>query len=614
MIAPSDRSTLTEALQPPPGYRFDAGVATTYSLSLGALLGLPAHIAVLAGQESNAEDDPVRALEGLRRAGQKLAVFCERGRIEGPAKGNALAVMAEGMVHEVRAPHGGTFHPKLWALRFTAEHEGTTPTSRLRLLVLTRNLTWDRCWDLTLCLEGEPMRTRPEGNGNKAVADLLRWLPMNVVGKAPDAARKEMIASLARDVERARWELPEGFTRLDLHVLGMGARPTPWAPFADDGKTSEALIISPFVGGRALQLIADRCSGPVQVVSRGDELDRVSPSVLEGLGGVHILKPDMDLSEGEEHGDGETLHGLHAKMAVFRRGQLVHVAVGSANYTTRVMQQGTNVEVVADLSGTPRNVPTPDQWLGDAYLGPLLDSYTPAAEPDPAVAERRLLEDELEKLRAKVAAVDWVVSCAPAQDMAWSLTLSTRSIALAGCTLQAWPLSVLAERARPVLGGKAELGIFASHEVTALIGFRLTLDDERAKALGVAPVCFALEAQLKGAPSDRGDALMAHLLGNRAAFLRFLGLLLDDPTMADSTAGEATTSRKEKGLAALATNAPLFEQLLRSYARDPERLKAIDRMVKRLKDREIAGEPCIPEEFMALWNVVGEALGKRRTR
>lgn len=612
MIEPNDRSTLTEALQPPPGYRFDAGVATTYSLSLGALLGLPAHMAVLPGQEGTAEDDFVRSLEGLRRASQKLAVFCERGRVEAPPRGNALAVMAEGMVHEVRAKHGGSFHPKLWALRFVAEDKGTMPKYRVRLLVLTRNLTWDHCWDLTLCLESESIQAKPEDNQNKAVADLLRWLPLNVVGKGPDAASKAMITSLAKDIERARWQLPEGFTQLDLHVLGMGTQPGQWAPFANDGKTSEALIISPFVADCALQVVAKYCTGPVHVISRSEELDQVSPSVLNRFSGKHVLKPEMDLSEGEEDGHGDMLHGLHAKMAVFQRGKRVHLAVGSANYTKRVLQEGTNVEVVVELSGMLRNLPSPSQWLGEKYLGPMLDSYTPAAEQGPEVAERREIEDRLDTLRAQVAKADWVLACAPAQDAGWMLSLSSPNLHLEDCTLQAWPLAVLAERARPVVGGKAELGTFACHEVSALLGFRLALEDVRAAALGVGPVCFALEATLKGAPNDRGDALMAHLLGNRAAFLRYLGLLLDDPTLAGSASGGETKGRKGKGAAGLATDSLLFERLLRIYAREPERLQTIDRMVKRLKGREVAGEPCLPDEFVTLWNVVGKAVGKGR--
>jgi hypothetical protein len=610
MIQPSDRSTLTEALQPPPGYRFDAGVATTYSLSVGALLGLPAHIALLAGHEGAADEDPLRALEGLRRASRKLSVFCERGRMEAPARGNALAVMAEGMVHEVRARHGGAFHPKVWALRFVANEKTTMPPTRVRLLVLTRNLTWDRCWDLNLCLDGVPMKAKPVDNQNRALADLLRWLPANVVGKAPDDERTAMITSLAKDIERADWELPQGFTRLAFHVLGMGKRPEPWVPFADDGKTGDALIVSPFVAGRALQVLADRCSGSVQVVSRSDELDRLPDGALNGLAGIHVLKPDAILSEGDEQGADETLRGLHAKMAVFQRGQRVHVAIGSANYTNPVVQQGINVEVVAELSGTLRHVQAPAAWLGNDYLAPLLDTYTPAQEEDPEAAERRMMEERLEALRRNVALAEWTLTCVPGEGSGWALTLASPGFAAGACSLQAWPLSVLAERARPVHEGTAALGTFAAHEVSALVGFTLTLEDSRADALGIGPVSFALEARLHGAPDDRGDALMAHLLGSRAAFLRYLGLLLDDPAIHGGSAGAGTADRTSKGEAALQLQYPLFEQLLRIYARDPDRLQAIDRMVHRLKDKEYEGEPCLPAEFVTLWDVVGKALAK----
>jgi len=57
-------------------------------------------------------------------------------------------------------------------------------------------------------------------------------------------------------------------------------------------------------------------------------------------------------------------------------------------------------------------------------------------------------------------------------------------------------------------------------------------------------------------------------------------------------------------------NYPLFEQLLRIYSREPERLEAIDRMVKRLKDKQFDGQPCLPDDFLALWEVVGNAIGK----
>jgi hypothetical protein len=41
VLAPKDRTLLLESLRPPPGFRLDAAVSTTYSLDLMALLVAP---------------------------------------------------------------------------------------------------------------------------------------------------------------------------------------------------------------------------------------------------------------------------------------------------------------------------------------------------------------------------------------------------------------------------------------------------------------------------------------------------------------------------------------------------------------------------------------------
>lgn len=609
MIQPSERSTLTEALQPPSGYRFDACVATTYSLSLGALLGLPAHISLLADKDNSAEEDPLRLVEGLRRAGRRLAVFCERGRMDAPPAGNALAVLVEGMVHEVCAPHGGAFHPKLWALRYVASDGAAEPASVVRLLVLTRNLTWDRCWDVSLRLDGVPQKAKQPDN--KPLADFLRWLPRNVQGAPPDQERQDMIVSLAKDIERTAWELPQGFNRLMFHVLGTGKRPLPWVPFESDGRTQDVLIVSPFVRAGALQLLRAACAGDFRLVSRADELDALPESAGLNDGEAYVLKPDSVLSEGEEAGQGDALQGLHAKMAVFQRGQRVHVAVGSANYTNAVVQRGSNVEVVAELSGTVNRIPAPRQWL-DEHLQALLDAYTPGQDEDAEVAERRLLQDQLEGMRRQIAGAAWTLRCEAHSKSGWELSLSCPDFVLAGAGVQAWPLAVPAERARALHAGHVDLGTFASHEVSSLVGFQVTLVDARATSLDVAPLRFALEVSLEGALQDRGDALLAQLLGSRAAFLRYLGLLLDDPTITGGGTHVEPMGRTRIGKDGygLSASYPLFEQMLRIYAREPERLEVIDRMVKRLHGKSFDGQPCLPDEFLALWSVVGNAIGK----
>ena len=87
MLDPNDRSLLTNALTPPPGMVFDRGLVTTYSLDLLALLTVPLHLTWLAGGADAALlSDGVRLLEGMRRVGERLAVFADYGRLQAPSQ------------------------------------------------------------------------------------------------------------------------------------------------------------------------------------------------------------------------------------------------------------------------------------------------------------------------------------------------------------------------------------------------------------------------------------------------------------------------------------------------------------------------------------------------
>ena len=157
MLDPNDRSLLTSLLTPPLGLVFDKGIATTYSLDPLSLLGVPVHLAWMANRDdASILQDPIRLLESLQRVAKRLTVFADRGRIAVPGNGNPLFSMLESTIAEVRAPGGGAFHPKLWLLRF-ADPSNQRP-AQLRLGVLSRNLTSDRRWDLSLVLEGEVQR------------------------------------------------------------------------------------------------------------------------------------------------------------------------------------------------------------------------------------------------------------------------------------------------------------------------------------------------------------------------------------------------------------------------------------------------------------------------
>lgn len=599
MLDPNARSLLTDALTPPPGMRFDTGIATTYSLDPTALLTMPIHLAWLAsGQDRDLLTDPIRMLEALRRVASRLTVFCQRGRMQAPDRPHVLYGLLEQMLHESVAPFGGSFHAKLWLLRYVPEQVDATPF--LRLIVQSRNLTFDRSWDISLKLEGKPSETNRRHN--IPLGKLLDALQTKAVcQKAMSLQRKKLVASLVDDARRADWELPEGFDKLRFHVLGLDAKP--WLP----EPSRELAIISPFVRPEALRRLAQTTERPRLLLARSEELEAVPPEVLKLFESTRILTEQAASGETEDDQAGDEL-GLHAKVYVQQcgwGGSETHIILGSANATDRVVTPGVqarSLELLIELVGKRNAVGSIDDLFAENGLGDLLMEYSPGPtlEMD---HERIAAEKMLERVRAQLASSAWLIHCSPS-DGGWALALSVdRRPDFEAVDVNVWLLSVGCERSVSVasLGPEqtAELGTFATEEVTALLGFQIRTEGQEVR--------FAVEAKVVGMPADRDNAIDRLIIRNREGFVRYLllllGSLVDEPVPGGRGIGSWGNTTSGTGQAP-----PLFEMLASAFARDPARVAPIARLIRRLSEGDDTS--VVPEDFLRLWKVFEQALIK----
>lgn len=589
MIRPNARSTLVEAVTPPAGYAFDTGVVTTYSLDIATLMVLPAHLAWLAASEDEGvQNDPLRLLEGLRRTTRRLSVFADSGRLHVPRMPNALVGLTEEMIHEVQAPHGGAFHPKVWALRFLREEKGGDPL--IRLLILSRNLTDDRSWDLSLCLEGQPRGGKHAAN--KELAQFVRRLPDLCRHKKPAGERLQQLQGLADDLHRCEWELPPGFSELiGFHVTGMGAKPQPLRlPVSD-----EVLVVSPFVRDSALKSVAASSKHCVGLVARQEEIALLSEE-SRGLFPLYVLDDNADLGA-EEEMQRDSHRGLHAKAFIWQKGAWTHALLGSANCTTAALDRGSNVEVMAELRGHHGKVGTPADWLTkEKGMGVLLEHYQPLdAKP---LLEQRMVDDALEAVRRRIVAAGLKLVCEMRNGARHLVALhGTDTLADVPAEVWAWPLTVSPESKRRLADAPfIELGSFLPHEVTSLTGFRVRIGEHE--------LSFGLELPLANPPKDRDAAVLALLLRNRAAFLRYLALLLGafDERGPDT---EVDGTGDWFGSTSATAEAPaLFELMLKAFSREPAKLDYVASAVERLAQAQVEGaEPLIPPDFMMMWRV-----------
>ena len=604
MLDPNQRALYADSLRPPTGRVFDQGLATTYSLGLDTLLTIPLQLALF--DRRNSDDmlkDGVAVLEALRRTSSQLSIYCQRGQIHVPAADQVLFGMLEPIVHEVVAPKGGSFHAKLWVLRYVDPNGVEDPC--LRIVILSRNLTFDRSWDLSLLLEGTLKKGKRRSN--RALERLVRSLP----GLSTRTVSKEARARanlLADELLRTDFELPENFDDISFHVHGLGGRR--WQPWESD----ELAVISPFCDDTALGDLAGSSKNPVALVSRAEELDTLSTETLDLFSSVRVLEESAETEDGEDTTESPaTLRGLHAKAYVMKTGRDTTLALGSANATRPGLLNDRNVEFVAELTGKGSRVGKVEDLLGENGFGDILTDYVrqdEAKKTDPAELEAK---QALDAARLALSEAEIIVRCtAEDESDAWRLTLCSKNpISLDGIAeLKVWPITVSASNGTNAtglsLGHEIQMGPCALASVTGFVAFEATAAAMKQQTR------FVLNLSLEGLPEDRDAAVMRTIVSNQDGFLRYLALLLadlgEDSVLPGLDGGKFNWSK----LGGKGGNGDMaiLEHLVRALAREPDRLRDVERVVKQLKEGKGSGA-VIPKEFLSLWSSFERVLGDK---
>lgn len=603
-LHPEARDLYGASLRPPPGTVFDSGVATSFSLEFETALAIPVTLALFAS-ESRDEllASPLALLEGLERTSDRLAIFCEAGRIQAqPKPQSRLCALLERMILEVTAPNGGAFHPKIWVLRYRPLDAGEP--MRMRLLVMSRNLTRDRSWDLSLSLDGHVGRGRRPLN--RSLVELVRRLPSLSTMPLPEHV-EPLIAEVSDDLERTDWVLPPQFEHVSFAVNGIGRNV--WKP----APCSRMAIVSPFCDTDALGLLADLTNKERPLlVSRSEELVTIPTAVLERFAEISVMDElaENEDGEGDDHDyqDARPLSGLHAKAYIQEMGWDTAVTVGSGNATRPALISGRNVEVFATLTGKRARVGSVTDIVGPEGFGRVLRPFR-QAEMEPLNSEKVAAEERIERARRELAGAGLRLLCtqesagAEANSPGWRLSLrAEQPLSLDRLSaVKAWPITRGEGHACDVLellrqGLEADIGSLQIFDITRFLGFRLVDESDKAEAL------FTLGVVIEGLPANRHQAILQRMIDNRETFLRYLRLLLadlGDPFAAQLASNQANGSG-DWGEAL--DDEPILEDMVRALSHRPDRLQAVRRLMERLEHPHGEDSPAIiPEDFVELW-------------
>jgi hypothetical protein len=596
MLDPEERTQTLETLRPPLGYELDCAIATTFSLDLIALLTAPLAFTLFdwEDQEGRQIADPLAILESLRRYAERISIFCQSGHISVPKHSQQLFSHLEASVFQLSLD-SGVFHAKTWVLRFISSDQPVT----YRVIVPSRNLTFDRCWDTVLVLEGELTVRRKAFALNNPIGDFINALPQLCKSPLPQRTRRA-VQVMQDELRRVDFRYPEQFRKLHFWPIGLDGKRT--KPFKNKAQRTfdRVLIISPFVNDGGLTRLNGRLGRDV-LISRPDELAKLSPTTLSSFRDVFVLNPSAGLNESAEPEDTESLSGLHAKLYIGETGGLVQIWTGSANATNAAF--AANVEFLVECEGDKSTCGI-DAFLSGAANGTSFRELLQEFDPSSIVvdAEHERLEKIADDVRRKLADQNLTATVSSNEnDFAIALAFEENISLPSGVSVRCRPITLSDARLTLLSTDVSHIAVFAPvsfEAITSFYAFKVTVTE----AKRMLEVNFVLNGRLLGAPEDRKERILTSLLSDKSAVLKFMLLLLAEGG-ADSTSLLLALRRsryQESDGRSAEIQFPLFEALVRTLDRNPAKLDQISRLVNDLKRTE-SGRNRLPDGFDEIW-------------
>jgi len=195
-------------LAPPDGYELSTAIGTTYSLDLEALMLIPVSLFYALPIEGNPDQIRYDMLDAITNASKKITLFCQKGQIKVPKKYHPLmAYWESGIVQVQMKEDNESFHPKVWIARYEKVGNATV----YRLMVTSRNLTFDQSWDMAFATMGVVGKEVVEEN--QPLIDFVEQLYSHT--------KKRVDRKFLSDLAKVKFKLPDGVQEIKFHPIGI---------------------------------------------------------------------------------------------------------------------------------------------------------------------------------------------------------------------------------------------------------------------------------------------------------------------------------------------------------------------------------------------------------
>lgn len=627
MLNPNNnRLDYGDILSPPPGYLLSFAIGTTYSLDLDALTGASLALGLSEETDSDLMKNPICLLEALQLTGDKVALFCEAGQIHLPNRVSSLYMLLEKMVYQVKtektpAINGyPAFHPKVWLLRY--ENKGAY---LYRFAVMSRNLTFDRSWDVTFCMDGK-VTGKPTAK-NAPLQDFVTYLlgQLNTGRKTPDRRKKIGIMTEIRDqLASVQFQLDDR-AFADFSFLPTGIPKSAggnWSiadtrlfrGFVRDERTEnvcggqndglhEIFVMSPFVSDGVILYFNNRSryikDARLMLFTRTMSLPRLKPEHCDRFA-IYALRDAVTFGEStisEESNTPVQKQDIHAKLYMTRKGSDSDLYLGSLNATHNAVFG--NIEFMICLHGKNRNINmdilTRDLFCGQEG-GP--DDPFERIRIDETGTDEEDAQNDLDRFVKMICRLNPSAVVRPAGEFYdVNLSFGGRKDSFEDVQINVWPL--LTKKKQPF----AREMLFTSLNIMDLSEFYgIEVTD------GKRTVSRIIKVPTTGMPENREREVITSVVSDKACFYRYIAFLLGDSfiltALETGESGTGSNSRNDHGTADMLP--ALYEKMLRTAASDPDRFRQIDALM-----RSISKDGIIPDDFARVYEIFRKAVNRK---
>jgi hypothetical protein len=588
-----DRLDYGRLLIPPENYQLNRGVATSYSLNLNTLLSIPVALFYAQTLEGDLTGERFQVLESIQKIASTVTVYIQNGCIHVPEKYNRLYSFIEDMIVPVQMGNAfSSFHPKVWVLRYEAKDNSKDVF--YRAIVLSRNLTYDRSWDVAVSLEGR--RGKKIQHPNQPLVDFIGFLS--------DKQAFPESEKFLDDLRRVEFEVPNRFNAFSFHPMGIpGYEESP----IKDHEATNALCMSPFLSGRLLKQIRGQIDEDFWLLSRKQELNRQDEETLSLFKTYCLSDLVVDgerLSDVEEGIVEVQEQDLHAKVFVFSHGRRANWYLGSANATSAAFEK--NVEFVLGLESRQRAARLEkliEELISDEEQLGIFERFEQEdlgeLPPEEETSSNQVRKLEFDLLNAPIKAGLTLSENQENYDLQIEVDLSKVSFP-DGYRVTIHPFCI--ESTEQSLIAEQKQGIeFQNINETNISKFVTLSISHRSEMLRR----FLIRLPLENIPPNRLNKIFQSIVNSRDRFFAYLAFLLNDEVskedllgdMADKISASSDSESRNPFY-----DMPIYEQLLVAASRNPTKLKEIDRVLERLmRMGEESEEEVVPSEFLSFW-------------